>query len=197
MAWWTVGAGWGLGLTATEVEGSHVPGSVWQAVLVVFWGGRLRAWRRGCGRGFGRCHVVWPPPSWWLALGGGGLGICWLWGPGLGLRLPLLSRLLWFLGLCGVVWVVLLMMLVVVLVPVLLRAVMLFGFRFRFGVGFSAGVRFEDEEDLVPEVWRHWCWVGGRARCATRVPGLPVWGSGGLRKLGVRLQLSPWPLPCG
>ena len=28
-AWWVVGAGWQQGLTVTEVEESHVPGSVW------------------------------------------------------------------------------------------------------------------------------------------------------------------------
>ena len=31
---------------------------------------------------------------------------------------------------------------------------------------------------------------GGRSWCAARVPRLPVWGSGGLRQLGMRLQLS-------
>ena len=33
-AWWVVGTGWGAGLTATAVEGSHVPGSVWPAAVV-------------------------------------------------------------------------------------------------------------------------------------------------------------------
>ena len=97
--------------------------------------------------------------------------MCWLWGPGFGLRLPLPSRLLWLLGLCGVVWVVLVMMLVVALVAVLVQAVMLFGFRFLFGVGFSVWVWFEDEDDLVPEVSGHWCLVGGRSRSAAGVPG--------------------------
>ena len=42
--WWAGGAGPKLGLTVTVVEGSHVPGSVWPAVVVVCWGwmtGRL------------------------------------------------------------------------------------------------------------------------------------------------------------
>ena len=37
-AWWVVGAGWGPGLTASAVEGSQVPGSVWPAAVVVWWG---------------------------------------------------------------------------------------------------------------------------------------------------------------
>ena len=36
--WWAGGAGWGPGLTVTVVEGSHVPGSVWPAVVVAFRG---------------------------------------------------------------------------------------------------------------------------------------------------------------
>ena len=55
--WCTGGAGWGPGLTVTVVEGSHVPGSVWPAVVVVCGGwmtGRLvtgmgtRAWTGWC-----------------------------------------------------------------------------------------------------------------------------------------------------
>ena len=38
-AWWVAGAGRGPGLTVTEVEGSHVPGSVWPAAVVVCGGG--------------------------------------------------------------------------------------------------------------------------------------------------------------
>ena len=53
------------------------------------------------------------------------------------------------------------MLLLLVVVVVLLRAVLSFGFRFSFGVGFWAGVRFEVEEDLVPEVRGQGCWVGG------------------------------------
>ena len=72
--------------------------------------------------------------------------------------LLLLSYLLWFLGLCGVVLVMLLFVAVVVL---LLRAVLLFGFWFWFGVGFWAGIRFEVEQDLVLEVPGHRCRVEG------------------------------------
>ena len=42
--WWVAGAGRGPGLTVTEVEGSHVPRSVWLAAVVVCGGwtiGRL------------------------------------------------------------------------------------------------------------------------------------------------------------
>ena len=98
--------------------------------------------------------------------------------------LVLSSYFLWFWGLCGVAWVLLL---VVVLVVVLLRVVLSLGFQFWFGVGFLVGVRFEVEEYLVPDVRGDWCWVG-EFRCAAGVPGLAVWGSGGLRHPGVRLQ---------
>ena len=56
-AWWVLGAGSGPGLTATEVEESHVPGSVWPTAAVVSGGwmlGRLemgmltRACTRSC-----------------------------------------------------------------------------------------------------------------------------------------------------
>ena len=40
--WLTGGAGRGPGLTVTVVEGSHVPGSVWPAVVVV-----CRGWMTG------------------------------------------------------------------------------------------------------------------------------------------------------
>ena len=56
---------------------------------------------------------------------------------------------------------VLVLLVVVVVVVVLLRVVLSFGFRFGFGVGFWVGVRFEVEEDLVPEVRGHRCRVGG------------------------------------
>ena len=42
--WWVARARRGPGLTVTEVEGSHVPGSVWPAAVVVCGGwmmGRL------------------------------------------------------------------------------------------------------------------------------------------------------------
>ena len=51
------GAGWGPGLTVTVVEGSHVPGLVWPAVVVVCGGGmtgrlvtgmRTGAWTGSC-----------------------------------------------------------------------------------------------------------------------------------------------------
>ena len=48
-----------------------------------------------------------------------------------------------------------------VLVVVLLLVVWSFGFWFRFGVRFWVGVRFEVNEDLVPEVRGHRCRVGG------------------------------------
>ena len=134
--------------------------------------------------------------------GEGGLG-CGGWGPlawvwvwvwvraGL---LPLPSNLLWFLGLC---WVVLVMLLLLLVVVVVLQAVLLFGFRFWFGVGFWVGVRFEVEEDLVSEVGGHGCWVGGVRDVLPGVPGLPVWRFGGLRQLGVGLQLWLLPWLCG
>ena len=132
----------------SEVEGFHVPGSVWPAAVVVCGGwmmGRLemgmltRVWTGSCwvaasvvaalARGRGARDVV-----------GGGT---WL---GFGLpcgsalaRLCCRRTLCGFLGLCGVVLVLLF---VVVVVVVLLRVVLSFEFRFLFGVGFSVGVRF-------------------------------------------------------
>ena len=38
---------------------------------------------------------------------------------------------------------------------------LLFGFRFGFEVWFWVGIRFEVEEDLVPEVGGHRCRMGG------------------------------------
>ena len=159
MAWWVVGAGRGPGLTATEVEGSHVPGSVWPGAVVVCGGvddgalgdgdldeGLDRVVLAGClcgcgsverGSGCGRYGVLaWVWVRVWVRVGS--------------LLLP--SYLLWFLGLCGVVLV---MLLVVVVVVLLLRAMLSFAFRFWFGVGFWVGVRFEVGEDLVPEVAGH------------------------------------------
>ena len=92
---------------------------------------------------------------------------------------------------------VLVLLLVVVVVMVLLRGVLSFGFRFRFGVGFWVGVRFEVEKNLVPEVRGHRSRVGGGSCCAPGVPGLPVWGSRGLRQPGVRLQFWLWRWLCG
>ena len=88
--------------------------------------------------------------------GGGSLGnaewgvLAWVW-VSVWVRagsLLLLLYLLSFLGLCGVVLV---MLLLVVLVVVLLLLVLSFRFRCWFGVGLWVGVRFEVEEDLVPE----------------------------------------------
>ena len=39
--------------------------------------------------------------------------------------------------------------------------------------------------------------AGGGLRCAAGVPGLPVWRSGGLQQVSVRLQLCLWPWRCG
>ena len=60
---------------------------------------------------------------------------------------------------------VLVLFLVVVVVVLLLRVVLSFWFRFGFGVGLWVGVRFEVEEDLVSEVRRHRCRVGGFRVC--------------------------------
>ena len=68
------------------------------------------------------------------------------------------SYFMWFFELCGVVLV---MLLVVMVVLLLLRAVLLFGFRFLFVFGFWIGDRFEVEEDLITELRRHRCRVGG------------------------------------
>ena len=115
----------------TLVEGSHVPGSVWLAVVVV-----CGAWMTG-GLEKGMLTRVWTGSCWvaasavavaaggrgaWVVLGGG----TWL-GLGFGLwrcRLGLCRCV------CGVV-------------------------RARSGaglVGFGVGVRFQVEEDLCPEV---------------------------------------------
>ena len=93
----------------------------------------------GCG-GWGPLAWVWV--SIWVRAG----------------SLVLPSYILWFFSLCGVVLVILLSVVAVVL---LLRAVLLFWFQFGFGVRFWGGFRFESEEDLVPEVRGHRCWVGG------------------------------------
>ena len=53
------------------------------------------------------------------------------------------------------------LLLVVVVVPLLLRVVLSFGFRFWFGVGFWGRVRFEVEEDLFLKVRGHQCRLGG------------------------------------
>ena len=102
--WWAWGKGWGPGLTVTMVEGSHVPGSVWPAVVVVCGGwmtGRLvtgiltRVWT-------GSCWVAVPA----VVVGAGGRGArgvvgggSWLGrGPGRGWYRVVLCRCV-----CGVV----------------------------------------------------------------------------------------------
>ena len=74
------GAGWGPGLTVIVVEGFHVPGSVWQAAVVVCGGwmtGRLeigmltRVWTGSC---WVAASVVAAAARWrgaWVMLGGG------------------------------------------------------------------------------------------------------------------------------
>ena len=197
------GGGLGPGLTATGIKESQVPGSVWPAAVMVCGGwmmGRLemgmltRVWTVSCcvaasvvavlagGRGARDAVCAGSWPGFGLGFGSGRSHFCCRRAPGD------------FLGLCGVVVVMLLLLVVVV---VLLRALLFFGFRFWFGVGFWVGVRLEVEEDLVSEVRGHRCLVGGGSRCAAGVPGLPVWGSGGLQQLGVRLRLWPWPWLCG
>ena len=101
--------------------------------------------------------------------GCGGLGpLVWVRVWVTAVSLGLSSLFLWCWGLRGVV-----------LVVVLLLMVWSFGFWLGFGVGFWVGVRFEVEEDLIPEVRGHRCLVGGGGRCAAGVPRSPVWGSGG------------------
>ena len=144
--WWAWRKGWGPGLTVTMVEGSHVPGSVWPAVVVVCGGwmtGRLvtgiltRVCRGSCwvavsavvvGAGGRGARVVVGGGSWlgrgpWAGVVSGGFVSlrmrCCVWSRG--------RRLGFGVGF-GV------------------------GVRFGFGVGFGVGVRFQVEEYLCPEV---------------------------------------------
>ena len=80
--WWAGGAGRGPGLTVTVVEGSHVPGSVWPAVVVVCGGwmtGRLvtgmrtRAWTGSCWVAASAVVVGAGGRGAWVAVGGGSL----------------------------------------------------------------------------------------------------------------------------
>ena len=131
----------GLGLTANEAEGSHVPsrsgggGGGLDGVVLC---GRLRGggsrWGDR-GPGCGGCGV---------------LACVWVrvWVRAAPLLLP--PQLLSFLGLRGVVGGVLVMFLVVVVLTVLLPAVLSFGFQFSFVVGFEVMVWFEVEEGLRP-----------------------------------------------
>ena len=143
--WWAWGKGWGPGLTVTMVEGSHVPGSVWPAVVVVCGGwmtGRLvtgiltRVWTGSCwvavsavvvgAGGRGARVVVGGAPGLGEGPGGGGIG--------------------WF---CVVAYAVLC---VVAWAPA-----WVWGWVWGWGpdwvgVGFGVGVRFQVEEYLCPEV---------------------------------------------
>ena len=128
------GAGRGPGLTVTVVEGSHVPGSVWPAAVVVRGGwmmGRLE---------MGMLARVWPG----VVLGGrlcGGGGRWWEGSAGCGGWRVLAWVSVWVRA--------------VSLGFVSLRlwcCVCLFGRRLGFGVRFGVGVRFQVEEDLSPEV---------------------------------------------
>ena len=127
-AWWVAGAGWGLGLTVTEVEGSHVRGSVWPAAVVVGGGWMTRRLEMQM------LTRVWTGSCWVAASvvargrcreGGSGCGgwgfLVWVrvWVRAGSFWLP--SLLLWCRALCGVV-----------LVVVLLRVVLSFGFEFGF-----------------------------------------------------------------
>ena len=92
--WWAGGAGRGPGLTVTVVEGSHVPGSVWLAVVVVCGGwmtGRLatgmltRVWTGSFGVAASAVVVAAGWRGAWVVVGWGswlglrfGLGQCWL-----------------------------------------------------------------------------------------------------------------------
>ena len=78
--WWAGGAGWGPGLTVTVVEGSHVPGLVWPAVVVVCGGwmtGRLvtgmrtRAWTGSCWVAASAVVVGAGGRGAWVVVGGG------------------------------------------------------------------------------------------------------------------------------
>ena len=101
--WWVAGAGRGPGLTVTEVEGSHVPGSVWPAAVVVCGGwmtGRLemgmltRIWTAPCSVAASVVAAAAGGRGTWVVGGGGswfGLGF----GSGR-------CRLICFLCVCGV-----------------------------------------------------------------------------------------------
>ena len=78
--WWAGGAGRGPGLTVTVVEGSHVPGSVWPAVVVVCGGwmtGRLvtgmltRFWTGSCWEAASDVVVAAGGRGAWVVVGGG------------------------------------------------------------------------------------------------------------------------------
>ena len=77
--WWAGGAGRGPRLTVTVVEGSHVPGSVWPAVVVVCGGsmtGRLvtgmftRVWTASCWVAASAMAVAAGGRGAWVVVGG-------------------------------------------------------------------------------------------------------------------------------
>ena len=90
--WWAGGAGRGPGLSVMVVEGSHVPGSVLPAVVMVCWGwmtGRLvtgmltRVWTGSCWLTAYAVVVAAGGRGAWVVVGGGswlglgfGLGQC-------------------------------------------------------------------------------------------------------------------------
>ena len=78
--WWVGGAGRGPGLTVTVVEGSHVPGSVWLAAVVVCGGwmiGRLemgvltRVWTGSCWVATSLVGAAAGGRGAWVVVGGG------------------------------------------------------------------------------------------------------------------------------
>ena len=132
--WWAGGAGWGPGLTVTVVEGSHVPGSVWPVLVVVFSGVDDGALADG-DADEGLDGVV---------LGGrlcGGGGCRWQGGVGCGGW----GVLAWVRVRVGVVSVGFVSLR-------LWYCVCSRGGRLGFEVGFVVGVRFQVEEYLCPEV---------------------------------------------
>ena len=82
--WWAGGAGRGPGFTVTVVEGSHVPGLVWLAVVVVCGGwmtGRLvtemltRVWTGSCWVAASAVAVDAGGRGAWVVVGGGRPGL--------------------------------------------------------------------------------------------------------------------------
>ena len=145
----------GLGLTEPVVEGSHVPGLVWPALVVcgsrMAGGFEMGKWRRV------RTVLCRVAPS-LVAVCAGGRGERGTMG-GVSvteaLQLLLMPPRLCQLGVLVLVLVVLAMLVVVVVVLVLLRMVLLLalGLRVRYRVGLGFGNRLEVGEDVVPEVW--------------------------------------------
>ena len=102
--WWVAGAGRAPGLTVIVVEGSHVPGLVWPAAVVVYGGwktGRLemgmltRVWTAFCWVAASVVAAAAGGRGAWVVVGGGS----WF-GLGFGLGQCLLG---WCRCVCGVV----------------------------------------------------------------------------------------------